>query len=111
MSARARTFVPRHGGRTVQLGARRIFITPAVEESDGRPLSVYSAFFGAGEGAELPTPYEEVWVVVSGRLRIESGGQMLAAGTGAFLHVPEGSPGEVHALEDTRLVCVSVPPH
>jgi hypothetical protein len=30
---------------------------------------------------------------------------------GDFVHVPEQAPGVVEALEDTTIVCVSVPPH
>jgi quercetin dioxygenase-like cupin family protein len=52
-----------------------------------------------------------VWVVLRGRLRIRGGGTDVTVGAGEYLHVPEDSPGEVEALEDTALVCVSVPAH
>lgn len=110
-SPRVRRFGTPHDGGSSQFGDRQIYLTPAVERSEGGPLSAYSAFFGKGERADLPAPYEEIWVVVSGSLAIESGGHALTAGAGDFLHVPEGSPGEVVALEETRLVCVSVPAH
>ena len=97
--------------RTMQLGDRRIFLTPAVEKSDGGPLSAYSATFGRGERADLPAPYDEVWVVLHGRLRVSSGATETTAGAGDFLHVPGDSPGQVEALENTTVVCVSVPAH
>lgn len=98
-------------GRTVQFGSQKIFITPAVEQAEGGPLSAYSASFGRGERADLPAPYEEVWVVLRGRLRIRSASTDITVGAGDYLHVPEDSPGEVEAMEDTTLVCVSVPAH
>lgn len=109
-SPRVRKFVPQDSG-AIQLGDRRIHLAPAVDKAEGGPLSAYSAFFGKGERADLPAPYEEVWVVVSGALAIRSGGSELTATAGDFLHVPEASPGEVEATDDTRLVCVSVPAH
>jgi ethanolamine utilization protein EutQ (cupin superfamily) len=106
-----RIFDTEENDRTLRFGDRRISITPAVEQAEGGPLSAYSARFGRGERADLPAPYEEVWVVVHGRLLIRSGETAVQAGPGEFLHVPEGTPGEVEALEDTTLVCVSVPAH
>ncbi|WP_275005807.1 cupin [Promicromonospora iranensis] len=97
--------------RTVQFGERQIFITPAVEKSDGGPLSAYSAHFGRGERADLPAPYEEVWVVMRGSLRIRSRGREIVVDAGGFVQVPEHSPGELEAMDDTVLVCVSVPAH
>lgn len=94
-----------------QLGERSIVITPAVEATEGGPLSAYSARFGAGERAELPAPYEEVWIVISGLLRLGPAGAETTVGPGQFVHVPEHSPGHVEAVEATVLVSVSVPPH
>ncbi|SDE35460.1 cupin [Glycomyces harbinensis] len=109
--ALVRVFDTEENDRTLRFGDRRISITPAVEQAEGGPLSAYSARFGRGERADLPAPYEEVWVVVHGRIRIRSAGSEVEIGPGGFLHVPEDSPGEVEALEDTALVCVSVPAH
>lgn len=106
-----RAFGTATNDRTVQFGDRQIFITPAVEKVDGGPLSAYSAHFGRGERANLPAPYEEVWVVVRGSLRIHSGGRDVVVNAGGFVQVPEHSPGEVEATDDTVLVCVSVPAH
>jgi ethanolamine utilization protein EutQ (cupin superfamily) len=106
-----RMFDTATSNRAIQLGDHQIFMTPAVEQSEGRPLSAYSATFGRGERADLPAPYEEVWVVIHGRLRIRSGDSDITVGPGQFVHVPEDSPGEVEATEDTTLVCVSVPAH
>jgi len=106
-----RVFGSAEADRTMQFGDRRIFVTPAVEKAEGGALSAYSAHFGRGEHADLPAPYEEVWVVVRGRIRIRGDDTEVIAGAGDFLHVPEDSPGEVEALEDTVLVSVSVPAH
>lgn len=97
--------------RAVQFGDRQIFVTPAVDKEEGGPLSAYVAFLGRGERADLPAPYEEVWVLTRGRLRIRGGETDVVVGPGDFLHVPEGSPGEVEAIEDTSLVAISVPAH
>ncbi|WP_152361219.1 cupin [Microlunatus speluncae] len=86
-------------------------MTPAIEAAEGGPLSSYSAFFGAGERADLPAPYDEVWVVIRGRLVVGEPGSTVTATAGDHLHVPRDSPGEVEAIEDTELVCVSVPAH
>ena len=97
--------------RANRLGESGIFIAAAVEQTEGGPLSAYSAHFDRGERAELPAPYEEVWVVVRGLLSVRSAGTVVTVGEGQFVHVPRKSPGEVEALEDASLVCVSVPAH
>ncbi|RIQ14431.1 cupin domain-containing protein [Jiangella rhizosphaerae] len=106
-----RSFGTAMSDRTIQVGHRQIFVTPAVEKTDGGPLSAYSARFGRGEVADLPAPYEEVWVVLRGALRIRGGSGEVVVGAGDFVQVPEQSPGTVEAIEDTVLVCVSVPAH
>ncbi len=95
----------------VGIGESRIEISPGVGAEEGLPFSAYSAQFGAGETAQLPASYEEVWVVVSGQLQIRSGGLELTAGAGDYVHVPPDSPGVVEAMVATTLVCVSVPAH
>lgn len=97
--------------RSIRFGDHRIFLTPGVEAVEGGPLSAYTAAFGVGERADLPAAYEEVWVVVRGRLRIRTADTEVTAGAGDYLHVPEDTPGEVDVLDDTTLVCVSVPGH
>lgn len=107
-----RRFETTEGARHSQrLGDHDITLTPAVQASEGGPLSAYSARFGRGERAELPAPYEEVWVIIRGRLRICSEGSVLLVGVGQYVHVREDSPGQVEALEETVLVSVSVPAH
>lgn len=96
---------------TEQFGDRDIFVTAAVPASEGGPLSAYTAHFGRGEQADLPAPYDEVWVVLRGRLTIEGRGTRQSVGPGQFLHVPGHTPGRARAEEDTTLVCVSVPAH
>ena len=93
------------------MDGRAIRIGPLVEKAEGGPLSAYYARFGSGETAALPAAYTEVWVVLSGSLTLRTGGRVLTAGPGDLLHVPEDSPGELTAEEDTELACVSVPAH
>src|SRR5690625_721839 len=106
---RAFTPAPREG--SVQLGDHEVFLTPAVQEREGRGFSAYWAFAARSERADLPAPCEEVWVVVTGRLRITSGATVLSVTEGMFVHIPEDSPGQVDAVADTVCVCVSVPGH
>lgn len=77
----------------------------------GAPLSAYTAHFGAGARADLPAPYAEVWVVLRGRLRIVAESTERGVDSGSYLYVPANSVGRVEAIEDTTLVCVSVPAH
>lgn len=98
-------------GQWQGMDGHAIEIGPLIEKAEGGPLSAYYARFGVGETAALPAGYAEVWVVVSGSLTLRTGGRTLTAGPGDLLHVPEDSPGELTAEEDTELACVSVPAH
>lgn len=93
------------------LGDHGIRIGPVITKEEGGPLSAYYARFDRGEVATLPAPYEEVWVVVSGAMTLRTPDRIVTAGPGDLLHVPEHSPGELRAEEDTELACVSVPAH
>ena len=93
------------------IGDQQIAVATAVDKSEGGALSAYSARFARGATASLPAPYEEVWVVASGQIRIANGDAGVIVGPGGFVHVPEASDGTVEALEDATLVCVSVPAH
>ncbi|WHT16962.1 cupin [Crossiella sp. CA-258035] len=106
-----RRFTPGGEGGPIRFGDHRIVMTPAVEAAEGGPLSTYSAFFGAGESADLPAPYDEVWVVIRGKIVVGEPGRTVSGEAGDHLHVPRDSPGTVEAIEDTELVCVSVPAH
>ncbi|NYE70335.1 cupin domain-containing protein [Microlunatus parietis] len=88
-----------------------ILIAPAIGKDEGGPLSAYTAFFRAGAKADLPAPYTELWVVLSGALRVGDAADAVTVRAGDFVHVPEQAPGLVEALEDTTMVCVSVPAH
>jgi ethanolamine utilization protein EutQ (cupin superfamily) len=88
-----------------------IRVGPVIGKEEGGPLSAYYARFGAGTRAPLPAPYTEVWIVVSGAVTLHTPGGAVTAGPGDMLHVPEDSPGELEATEDTELACVSVPAH
>ncbi len=74
-------------------------------------MSAYTSFFREGAHADLPAPYAEIWVVLSGALRVGTASEAVTVREGDFVHVPEQAPGTVEALEDTTMVCVSVPAH
>lgn len=92
-------------------GEQAIFISPAVEKSDDRPMSAYTASFRREEPADLPAPYDEVWVVLRGRIRVGEGSHAVEAGAGDYVHVPRNTPGELLAVEKTTMVCVAAPAH
>jgi quercetin dioxygenase-like cupin family protein len=107
---RARRFSSAIGDDAVRSGDR-ILIAPALGEEVSRSMSAYTSFFPAGARADLPASYEEVWVVLGGALRVGVEGDAVTVRAGDFVHVPEQAPGIVEALEDTTMVCVSVPAH
>lgn len=100
---RARRFRSGIGDDAVQF-SDDITLTPALSKEDGGAMSAYSVFFRAGAVAELPAPYSEIWVVLSGLLRVGTEGDFVTAQSGDFVHIPEQAPGNVEALEDTTLV-------
>ncbi|ADB35716.1 Cupin 2 conserved barrel domain protein [Kribbella flavida DSM 17836] len=108
--SRARRFSSAIGGDAVRFGDG-ILIAPALGAEAGVLMSAYTAFFSAGARADLPAPYAEVWVVLSGALRVGADGEAVTVRAGDFVHVPELAPGVVEALEDTTMVCVSAPAH
>ena len=110
MPSRARRFSSAIGDDAVRFGDR-ILIAPALGTEDGESMSAYTSYFSAGARADLPAPYAEVWVVLSGTLRVGTESDVVTVGAGDFVHVPEQTAGVVEALEDTTMVCVSVPPH
>ena len=88
-----------------------ILIEPALGKEDSSAMSAYTAFFRTGARADLPASYAEVWVVLSGALRVGAQHHAVIVRADAFVHVPEQAPGIVEAIEDTTMVCVSVPAH
>jgi ethanolamine utilization protein EutQ (cupin superfamily) len=88
-----------------------IVIAPALGVKDGGPMSAYTSVLNAGARADLPAPYTEVWVVLSGVLRVGDANGTVTVRGGEFVHIPEQAPGTVEALEDTTMVCVSAPAH
>lgn len=99
------------GDDAIHFGDHQISIAPALTKDEGQPMSAYTAFFRAGAQADLPAPYAEIWVVLSGVLRVGTATDAVTVRTGDFVHVPEQAPGTVEALEDTRLICISIPAH
>ncbi|GAA3952864.1 hypothetical protein GCM10023085_39200 [Actinomadura viridis] len=108
--SRARKFSSAIGEDAVRFGDG-ILIAPALGKEVGRSMSAYTSFFQMGARADLPAPYAEVWVVLSGALRVGAESDAVTVRAGDFVHVPEQAPGVVEALEDTTMVCVSVPAH
>jgi mannose-6-phosphate isomerase-like protein (cupin superfamily) len=109
-AAQVRKFSSAISDDAVRFGDRML-IVPALDAGASRSMSAYTAFFGAGARADLPASYEEMWVVLSGALRVGDEVDAVTVRAGDFVHVPEQAPGVVEALEDTTMVCVSVPPH
>lgn len=107
---RARRFGSEIGSDAVRFGDR-ILIVPALDKAAGESMSAYTTFLYAGARADLPAPYAEIWVVLDGTLRVGGEGDAVTVGAGDFVHVPEQTPGIVEAVEDTTMVCVSVPAH
>jgi quercetin dioxygenase-like cupin family protein len=105
-----RRFSSAIGDDAVRFGDR-ILIAPALDKDAGGSMSAYTSFFYAGARADLPASYAEVWVVLSGALRVGTENDAVTVRAGDFVHVPEQAPGVVEALEDTTMVCVSVPAH
>jgi quercetin dioxygenase-like cupin family protein len=108
--SRVRRFSSVIGDDALRFGDR-ILIGPGLGKDAGEAMSAYTASFGAGAHAELPARYAEVWVVLSGAVRVGTDDGGVIARAGDFVHVPEQSPGIVEALEDSIMVCVSVPAH
>lgn len=108
--ARVRRFSSVIGDDAVRFGDQ-IRIAPALDKEAGGSMSAYTAFFQAGARADLPAAYAEVWVVLSGALRVGTDPDSVTVRAGEFVHVPEQAPGLVEAMEDTTMVCVSVPAH
>ncbi|QFU87215.1 cupin domain-containing protein [Amycolatopsis sp. YIM 10] len=108
--SRPRRFSSTIGDDALRFGDR-ILIAPALGKEAGESMSAYTSFLHAGARAELPAPYAEIWVVLSGALRVGAGNDAVTVRAGDFVHVPEQAPGIVEAIEDTTMVCVSVPAH
>lgn len=108
--SRIRSFSSTIGDDAVRF-SDEILIAPALDKETGGSMSAYTSFFHAGARADLPAPYAEVWVVLSGALRMGTEFDAVTVRTGDFVHVPEQAPGFVDALDETTMVCVSVPAH
>jgi quercetin dioxygenase-like cupin family protein len=108
--SRARRFSSVIGDDAVRFGDR-ILIAPALGKEAGSSMSAYTSLLYAGARADLAASYAEVWVLLSGALRVGTEKDAVTVRAGDFVHVPEQTPGVVEALEDTTMVCVSVPAH
>lgn len=108
--SRVRRFGSTIGDDAVRFGDR-ILIAPGLDAETGGSMSAYTSFLAAGARADLPAPYAEVWVVLSGALRVGAPPDAVDVRAGDFVHVPEQAPGIVEAVEDATMVCVSVPAH
>lgn len=90
---------------------KAITIFPAITRENALPYSAYFASFGPSETADLPAPYAELWIVLTGALSLWSNGITITARPGEMVHVPADTPGTVTALGPTTLACVSIPAH
>lgn len=88
-----------------------ILLVPGLGKEAGAGMSTYTTHLAAGAEAALPAPYEEVWVVLSGALRVGLGPEAVSVLAGEHVHVPADAPGVVRAIEATTMVCISVPAH
>lgn len=93
-----------------QLEDRQIFAGDATSDDTGFAMEAGFARFGAGEQAEVPVPYDEVWVVTRGSLTVRDDESTLTATAGEALYIPRHAPGMVQANEDTELLTVTYPP-
>lgn len=109
-AARARAFSTAIGDDAIRF-SDHILIAPGLSKEEGGSMSAYTSVFRAGATADLPAPYAEVWVVLSGAIRVGAGDDAVTVRTGEYVHVPEQAPGIVEALEDTTMVCVATPAH
>ncbi|KXK62670.1 cupin [Micromonospora rosaria] len=109
-SLQVRRFSSTIGDAAVRFGDR-ILIAPGLGKEAGRSMSAYTSFLYAGASADLLASYSEIWVVLCGALRVGAGSDAITVHAGDFVHVPEQAPGVVEAIEDTTMVCVSVPAH
>lgn len=107
---RVRTFTTGQGDEALRF-ADGIRILPGLTEEHAAPMSAYTASFAAGARAPLPAPYVEVWVLLTGALRVGAGRAAVTVEAGEYVYVAEQAPGAVEALEDTTMVCISVPAH
>lgn len=105
-----RRFASDPGADAVPFGAGSQLL-PGVTATEGGALSAYAARLLRGEHAPLPADYEEIWVILTGHLRIVENPGACEVRGGEYLHVPRHAPGAVLALADTTLVAVSVPAH
>ncbi|MEV6816348.1 cupin domain-containing protein, partial [Micromonospora sp. NPDC051296] len=96
----ARRFSSTIGDDAIRFGDR-ILIAPALDKEASRSMSAYTSLLYAGARAGLPAPYAEIWVVLSGAVRVGAGSDAVTVHAGDFVHVPEQAPGVVEAIEDT----------
>lgn len=93
-----------------QLEDKQIFGGDVLDESYGHRMSAMYWQLGKGEHAEVPAPYDEVWIVTRGAVTIRSGEDRVTAHGGELLLVPEATPGVAEAEADTELFTVAHPP-
>jgi quercetin dioxygenase-like cupin family protein len=105
-----RRFSSEAGDAVVDFG-HGILITGGLDAREGVSMSAYTAFFAAEARADLGAPYAEIWVVLIGTLRLGTETDGVTVRAGDYVHVPEQAAGVVEAIDDAKVICVSVPAH
>lgn len=94
------------GGGTASIGL-------VVDGSRGSSLGVGFARLQPGELDERdsPIPYDEVFVVLTGRLTVHVGETSASAGPGEVIFLPRGTAAIYAATEPTEYVATAHPPY
>ncbi|QVQ52755.1 cupin domain-containing protein [Spiractinospora alimapuensis] len=97
----------------MEVGGGAASIGLVVDASHGSTLGVGFARLQPGELDERdsPIPYDEVFVVLSGRLTVRVGDTSASAGPGEVIFLPRGTAAIYAATEPTEYVATSHPPY
>ena len=81
------------------------YSTAAGRPIDGKHLQVSLLYFETGGGAkEHSHQYEQIMVVVKGKIRVEIGDEVEELGPGQALLAPSNVKHQVTALEDSEVI-------
>jgi len=89
---------------------RKEYVTPKHSTAfgslvTGEQIELGLLSFKAGEGAkEHAHPHEQVLLVLTGRIRMEIGGESHELGPREVAHMPPNVPHSLEAIEDTEVV-------
>ncbi|TLF93546.1 hypothetical protein FEK35_29905 [Nocardia cyriacigeorgica] len=86
-----------------------IHIGAALAAGYGR-ISAGFTRMDAGARAPLAAPYEEVWVLTAGAMRIDSADGVVSARPGDLVHLRPASRGELEVTDDLDMLALAFPP-